>query len=295
MKLGPVPRNPVLLTSVIGENSELLPHFIEHYKNLGVTEFHLVLHLKDDGDPFRPQAEECLARYGIVPVAQIIGPWNEDDNRGAIEKIMENHPNQWWIVADLDEFQVYGKGIAEVIERCLTSGSDFVEGALIDRVAIDGYMRPIGSDCLWGQFPLAGLVTHPVCGGYIKKVVLCRSQVRLGPGQHSATNGKALPANECFIQVHHFKWSESLVERLQRRMVGFQCGIARTVTPSYPDELRRTIEYMMGQNFVINIEDPSFRFEYCPEMRIAYSRWDDVVYFVKKEWPAQHREGQGQI
>ncbi len=284
MMKSPKDAEQIHVTAVFGENIELLPHFIEHYMKMGPVRFHFALHVYERGSFIEQQANNCLSGYGIAPVSTAYGPWSENSNQITIAEIMRCHPDDWWIVADLDEFQVYPRDIRDIIRYANVHGFDYAEGALIDRVAEDGSLAAITRDSLWDQFPMAGRVTYPICGGYIKKIVLCKGRIKLGAGQHSVTAGKLLPASQCFAQVHHFKWNSGLVERLQRRIANFESKVADVVTPSYPEELQRTIEYMMRRNFIIDIKDRIFCFERCDGSQIWYSQWDKVIGFVKKEW-----------
>ncbi|TDC15879.1 hypothetical protein E1265_26060 [Streptomyces sp. 8K308] len=147
------------------------------------------------------------------------GPWHEDFNSALLRETMAEHPNDWWVVADLDEFHVYDRPLPDFLAYCEREGYDFVEGAFLDRVAENGELPEVGglgAVPLWRRYPLAGMLTLPLLGARPTKVTLARGFVELDLGQHRAWTGSGAPVHEIYAQVHHFKWTASVERRLTR-------------------------------------------------------------------------------
>lgn len=51
---------------------------------------------------------------------------------------MAIRPDDWWGIADLDEFHVHNRPPTEVVAYCERHGYDYVEGSLLDHVTADG-------------------------------------------------------------------------------------------------------------------------------------------------------------
>lgn len=218
--------------SVVGGDTSLLPYSLSHYRELGVESFHVIRHVESRADPTLGPSVEVMRKAGYDFAEVCVAPWHEDLNAALIRKQMSAWPDDWWIVADLDEFHVYDRSPTEVAAYCEEHGFDFVEGAFLDRVSVDGRLTgplPYGEEPLWRQYPLAGQLTLGLLDGRPTKVTLARGSVELDLGQHYAWTGRGVPVEEIYAQVHHFKWTASAQPRLPggwqpiRRASGASC------------------------------------------------------------------------
>jgi hypothetical protein len=64
-----------------------------------------------------------------------------------------------------------------------------------------------------------------------------------GPGQHEALTGRLMPASRIFPQVHHFKWTDSVLARLVRRERAYTSGDWHLTYPDTVDESRRKLKH----------------------------------------------------
>jgi len=74
---------------------------------------------------------------------------------------------------------------------------------------------------------MAGFFRYPMSGACPNKVTLMKGYQDVTPGQHYAlfkdgsnswgdSHVKRMPAREVFVQVHHFKWDKTCVERIKK-------------------------------------------------------------------------------
>jgi hypothetical protein len=125
----------------------------------------------------------------------------------------------WVIWCDSDEFQVYPEPLPKIVEQCDAHGIDYIRGLLIDRIAADYGLPPFRPEhSIWETFPLACNVTQALAQGSQRKVVLTRGGIKVKGGKHQAEGEASLRTTTGWVQVHHFKWDATVVDRLQYRV-----------------------------------------------------------------------------
>jgi hypothetical protein len=191
---------------------------LAHYASLGVSR--RLLHLHEATD------EALVAMVRRLPadatiVTKTVGTWSVQINTALLAATRQRQPDEWFVIADHDELQVYPDGLASAIAFCERRGYDYIEGCLVDRVAEGGALPPIRHDAsVWDQFPLGSVVSKVVGGAVTNKVVAARGGVQLSHGQHQAYSGIGCPPRELYVPVHHFKWNASALPALQQRRTG---------------------------------------------------------------------------
>ncbi len=178
------------------------------------------------------------------------------------------YPNDWWIVADDDELHVYSKELKDIIEDCEVNGWELVRGGFIDRIGIDGTFPEINdNEDIFKQFPLAGFFRYPLSGACPNKVCIMKGHIEITPGQHYAkindqttwrwqgwNHPLIAPIEEYSVEVHHFKWDITCVERIKS-----VASIKKAF--SYSDEYQKMYQALRRNNFQIDITNPEFMIE----------------------------------
>ncbi len=248
MTRGPV--NPVLI-SCLGtmDDLPLLPHFLAHYRDLGIEPgaAHVILNAPDADHPGVAQASDTLAAFGHEPAEIWTEPYSSGamwERRRAVQARVAGK-DDWIINADVDEFHEYPAPLPEVLEWCRTREITCVQGPFIDRIAPDGRLAPVRSEpSLDQQFPLkaeAMLRIAGVAGAYDQygtvKLMLHRGSVEPSRGGHHPVTDRVRvryalrrPLAEFPgitrsdfrfahpFRVHHYKWTDSLTAGLRRRL-----------------------------------------------------------------------------
>jgi len=241
---------------------------LAHYRELGVLSFFVNAHLSHPEDAALEEVKEVTNKFGCGIYSITVGEWQRQQVE-IYAKSRQRYPNDWFILADQDELQVYPYELFGIIEECDRKGYDYITGVLVDRIGADGsfpeveYDRPI-----WSQFPLGGLISYPMLGADPRKVVAAKGFVPLGVGQHVARGGRGCPIEMYFIQVHHFKWVKGLAHRLSKR-----AEMLRKSNVSHWVESQRFVSYFEEHYGKIDIADSRFRIVECDR---NYKHWDYV-------------------
>lgn len=277
--------NPALhLCSVIGGDISILPHFIAHYLDLGVTDFHLILNTQL-GSEMHQRAEAIVRSRGVAIESLYAGRWDGAVVTRLINDCKRRYPDQWFLVADSDELQLYPDKLERILMYASKVGLEYLTGAFIDRMARDGCLLRIESDqSVWKQFPCAGFVSYPLAQAAPYKIVACLGKVQLSVGQHGVVKpGRSYPVKgEVMAQVHHFKWTKELLDTLKRRKYNFEedLSVLGEGDLCYVAECSRVIDYLEFHGRIA-IEDPVFLVSHAGDNFRDYSQWDKIVERTK--------------
>ena len=217
--------------TVIGHGTNLLPHFIEHYTNY-VDEIQLVVYETNLYPNIGKEVYEITENYPNVKIVKIVKDrifdWQKVTTLYNMFK--GKHPKDWWVIADIDEFHLYPENnLNLLISDCEKNGWEIVRGGFIDRIGPSGNFAKIESGVsLWEQFPNAGFFRYPMSKACPNKICLVKGDVEITSGQHYAKiDGQTTwkwqgwnhpliaPFLDYSIQVHHFKWDSTSIERVK--------------------------------------------------------------------------------
>jgi len=274
------------LVTVVGHNTTMLPHMIQHYKNI-VDEIHVVVYRQSDNDGILDEIE----KLGITPIKIVTEPkFNWERVTELYNEIKRTKPNEWWVVSDDDEFHIYPKPINELILECEQNGWDFITGGFIDRIGENGEFPIVEKDSnIWEKFPLAGFFRYPLSGACPNKVCVMKGYVDVTPGQHYAKIGdtdtwrergwnhpKRYPygSGEGFIQVHHFKWDSTVLKRLKE--------VSETKEDyTFWKEYKKMYRAIQINDWKIDINNPTFMFEKLNKSNHSeYSKWEALTRII---------------
>lgn len=245
--MAPEPR----LISCLGVEGDLalLPHFLRHYRALGVdpARMHIILNSSGPEVPCLNVARELLEKFGTSPPEIWIAPYTSDAMWAKRREIQTKvaDPRDWVVSADVDEFHEYPETLRDILARCDRLGVNVIQGVFIDRLAQGGRLAPVRPDPdLSTQFPviadvicsLGGEGVHHDRYGTVKLMAI-KGAILPSRGGHHPQGGQqglrylsgaplgALPGlvkagfrSAIPLRVHHYHWTAGLQERLRRRL-----------------------------------------------------------------------------
>ena len=258
----------VHLITVVGGSVDVLPHMLRHYRTLGLSSLQVHVILSHADDPVLQQVTAHAAELDTTIASVTIGEWQQIQSRLYLAP-REAARDDWFVLADHDELHVYGRDLQELIELCERRHWDHVTGCFVDRVRADGRIGVVDRDRPLGdQFPLGGWIGYPLLRADPRKVVLVKGAVPLLAGQHLALGGTACPPEECFAQVHHFKWVSGLAERLAAR-----ASALNRQGRWHWKESQRFVNYYHAHGGRFDLTDERLLVASCDP---CYQRWEDV-------------------
>jgi hypothetical protein len=258
----------IRLVTVTGSRTNTLPHMLQHYAEL-VDEIFVVVYEWENFSTY-DSVEEIVSKFPNVKIVrrEVKEKYNWEYVTQLYNETKLMFPDDWWVVSDDDEFHVYSKDLKEIIDACDENGWDLVRGGFIDRIGIDGTFPEINNNQdIFKQFPLAGFFRYPLSGACPNKVCIMKGYIEITPGQHYAKiDGQTTwrwqgwnhpliaPVDKYNVQVHHFKWDSTCVERIKS-----VADIKKDY--SYSDEYQKMYQAIRRNNFQIDIDDERFMIE----------------------------------
>jgi hypothetical protein len=185
----------------------LVPHFVAHYKSLGVDKFLFVLHAYEKSSPNLIKARSLLLEYGIDTASTwITRSWDTGTNAEKHWQIIKNLSDTSWIIStDIDEFHNYPIPLPAFVEDLSAAGFDVVKGRLVQRVTRTFHLAPLNQGVnIFEQFPREADFGI----GNSSKVMLHRKRVLTTPGHHDFCNDVNSPVRlyPRLLKVAHCKW-----------------------------------------------------------------------------------------
>jgi hypothetical protein len=271
----------IRLVTVTGSRTDTLWHMLNHYKNL-VEEIYVVVY-EWEGYGIYNEVLKITKQFDKAKIVQRVT--KEKFNWEYVTKLYNEtkmlFPDDWWIVSDDDEFHVYSKPLNEIILNCEKNGWELVRGGFIDRIGQTGDFPKINKkENIFEQFPVAGFFRYPMSGACPNKVCIMKGHIEITPGQHYAKiDGQTtwkwqgwnhpLIANvdEYNVQVHHFKWDSTCVERIKQ-----VADIKKDY--SFSEEYLKMYQSLRSNNFEIDVTNDKYMFEYIGKNE--YKQWNKL-------------------
>ena len=274
------------LVTVTGSRTSTLKHMLNHYKDL-VDEMYVVVY-EWEGKSLYESVNDIVLEFPTAKIVKRV--YKEKFNWEYVTKLYNEikmmHPDDWWIVSDDDEFHVYSKDLNTIIEECESNGWIMVRGGFVDRIGRDGEFLELKEDInIFEQFPLAGCFRYPLSNACPNKICIMKGWVELTPGQHYAIlDGQTTwkwqgwnhpliaPTNEYNVQVHHFKWDSTCIQRI-KAVADIKQEYA------YSNEYQIMYDALKLNNFKIDIYDERFMIEDTGEL--GYSLWPILFKIIQ--------------
>ena len=274
----------IRLVTVTGSRVDTLWHMLNHYKDL-VDEIYVVVYEWEGSSTYN----EVLKITKEFDKAKIIKRVTKEKFNWEYVTELYNEtkmlfPNDWWVVSDDDEFHIYSKPLQEIIFNCEANGWQLVRGGFIDRVGQTGDFPKINKkENIFEQFPVAGFFRYPMSGACPNKICIMKGYIEITSGQHYAkidghTTWKwqgwnhplIAPVDDYNVQVHHFKWDSTCVERIKQ---------VADVKKDYASstEYLKMYQALRSNNFEIDVTNKEYMFEYIGKNN--YKQWN--VLFKK--------------
>ena len=277
----------IRLVTVIGHGSNLIPHFINHYETK-VDEINFVIYVSDVNQNLEEEVYQRVNNHPQVKIVSVVKDRIFDWNRVTelYNQTKMRYPNDWWVVADIDEFHVYLNPIKFIVDDCERNGYELVRGGFIDRIGPDGEFSELEDDkYIWEQFPNAGFFRYPMSNACPNKVCIMKGYIEITSGQHYAKiDGQTtwkwqgwnhpLISDYHSVQVHHFKWDKTSIDRIKS-----VASIKQVY--AFSEEYDKMYRALSKTKFKIDLKNKDYMFE-SNQVRPKYDEYRNWNKLYKK-------------
>jgi hypothetical protein len=217
----------VYLVSCIGVmfDLDILPHFIKHYKKMGVKNFHFILHNDEESNDNLIKAQKILESFNIKEIDIWNGHFWCSDKERWMQYVKDKLDSKAWILtADLDEFHEYPYQLEEFIKILDDGNFNCYNGNLVNHFPFMNSLAKLHLDSdIWSLYPkIMSKKKHAYFfpeRSDCPKVLLCKNYLRVRNGHHRiVSEHKKLQrsyGNKGI--VNHFKWRYTLIENKKYR------------------------------------------------------------------------------
>jgi len=279
------------VVTVIGHGATTyLPHFLGHYKF--ADEIQIVAYVSETAPDIEKEIRAQIKFHKNAKIVKVYEGRSFDWNKvtDLYNEIKYTHPDDWWIVADVDEFHIYPTSEPKQITyQCDRNGWELVRGGFIDRIGINGKFPVLEIDTgIFGQFPMMGFFRYPLSQACPNKICMMKGHIEITSGQHYAkidghTTWKwqgwnhplIAPYENWSIQVHHFKWDSTCLDRLIEVS-------AVEEDYSFSEEYWKMYSAIKDNNFKIDVQNKEFMFEMSETTDCAYGTYKQWNKLIKK-------------
>ena len=276
------------LVTVCGHNTTMLYHMLRHYKPI-VNDFFVIIYATWRNDPIIEETISILDEFNLKPYKIAIEePFNWHKVTEIYNEITSLKPDDWWIVTDDDELQLYSKPIEEIIDECEENNWEFVTGGFLDRIGENGEFPEITNDSnVWKDMPNAGFFRYPLSKAEANKVTLLKGKHNVVPGQHFVDFGNGetswgnshplkYPTEKNFTQVHHFKWDYTVLQRLKE--------VSKSMANyTFAHEYKKMLKSLQDRDYTIDINEREFMFERIETPNYSqYRKWKILTKKILK-------------
>lgn len=277
----------IRLVCVLGHGHELLPHFIEHYSKY-VDELNFVIYESEASPRILSRSKPIIQQYNNCKIVKVVRERVYDWEKVTIlyNMIKSKHKKDWWVVADIDEFHLYpNNDLKSMVEICDDNLWSMVRGGFVDRIGEGGTFPKIEQETsLFEQFPYAGFFRYPMSQACPNKVCVMKGDVEITNGQHYAiidghttwrwqgwNHPIIAPYDQYSVQVHHFKWDQTSIDRLKK--------VAEVNQPyAYSKEYLKMYEELKKSNFIVDIRNRDYMFLKSNKVNFnGYRHWDKLL------------------
>jgi hypothetical protein len=254
-----------------------------------VDEINYIVYNTDERPKLHEEVQDIIEGYDNVKIVKTqydrIFDWERVTQ--LYNFVKSKKPNDWWVIADIDEFHLYPEeSLNLLISDCNKNSWDIVRGGFIDRIGRGGDFVELKSDeSIWEQYPNAGFFRYPMSYACPNKICVVKGYVEITSGQHYAKiNGQTTwrwqgwnhpliaPIETHSVQVHHFKWDSSSIKRIK--------SVADLKQDySYSTEYELMYNELKKTKFKINVTKEEFHFELGmiqPEYQ-GYRNWNKLI------------------
>lgn len=241
----------VALLSQIHPARDILRAWLEHYRALGVDEFHLFVHGTAEQAAW---ATDLASEYPVHIRGRHGGHFSEKEKIDRLRGLLPEFQGEWIFVVDDDEFvELPCASLAETIRRLGKFGATALAAPMLQRMRAGGALdSPDVVPDPFREFPLCSVGLYRLMGSEAEiskyPLMFCRETTTIAGGQHFPGNGPGSARSPLLGVSHHFKWRREIL----RRLATF---VASKPVHGYWHESETYLGYLQRHGFRLPLDD----------------------------------------
>jgi hypothetical protein len=210
------------LVSHVNADGDLIEAWLKYYLVLGVTHFHFVVH----GGPKQNNRLYAIKdAYPITIESTYEGPFLGQHKKSHLDALLARFTEQWILLVDSDEFVEFPyRSIPKTIRRLEFEGATVLAAPMLQRLKADGGLEtPPSIENPFEVMPLCSVDLYQRMGSEAcilkHPLFFCGSNTQLKEeGNHHPPRGSEQRISVMSGVTHHFKFRQTVSERLDRRI-----------------------------------------------------------------------------
>ncbi|MGH6922435.1 MAG: glycosyltransferase, partial [Propylenella sp.] len=202
------------LISLVGQDdADILPHFLEHYRSLGIGELNVFLHGTWTGANLAPLRSADVVIAGVLPAGADV-----DVTSSALDAYTRRFEDEWVVIVEPDEFlELPYETLEQTVAALQSLGADELPATVLQRAAPDGRLAALSGEARPSEvfpcydFRLAERMDGPEPIRKTKyPLVRVATGLRLPGNAHLPHTGRASAYHPIRGVLHHYHWRDRL-------------------------------------------------------------------------------------
>lgn len=217
------------------DDGRLLPHFLKHYAQFGVTEFHIAA-----PPDMANYVANASRRFRVIQYNDLNVAGSFTGGAEAVTKMRElaQGPEEWVVIVDLDEFVEFPERVTALVGKVEAEGGNIARGIMYDRFAVDGHLKSFDDDsALSAVFPVRARFRSVVMRGNEFKGILVKGHLTSRAAHHEFYDEK--PYSQ-MLEISHYKWNDRSIDRTK---LGYEMCAAAGSPWDFDGEFKRVLDH----------------------------------------------------
>lgn len=198
-------------------DADLVRHFVEHYSQFNIDEWHIILHNGSDQEQY-----EVASLYKSLRPNIRFHKWDGiflSSEKVKLFNTVKNSFEGYVLLADVDELQEWPQEPKDMLLK-----QPVIGGYLVDRLPLEGKVKKVeNSPNLFKQFPIESNVSYSITNGYKHKpCVFHKNYEIINSHDLRLYENPVYYTDSTMIRISHFKFTDTRKAKTQRRYTEYK-------------------------------------------------------------------------
>jgi hypothetical protein len=211
-------------------DANLIKHFVEHYNQFDVDEWHIILHRNQEKEP-----HEARAFFRSLKPNIRFYEWNDmflsSEKIKLFNKVKKSFDG-YVLLSDIDELQEWKQEPKDVLTR-----QPVVGGMLVDRLPLHSKTAPVQDEpTLFEQYPIESNISQKVSRLYTHKACAFHKNYKIINSHDLELYTKPVYyTDDEMIKIAHFRFTENRLNKTEKRYQEYKVANAKGHAVNYKE------------------------------------------------------------